>query len=104
VENLLGIAWLSYRAVNAVAIHCQKRRFVDNWGAIQSWSDPIPEGLAMSLPKTTKGSKLLARKRKLQREFLQQAKAEGLSTAQTVERASIFPKGIKPKVVKWPKF
>lgn len=58
----------------------------------------------MSLPKTTKGSKLLARKRKLQREFLQQAKAEGLSTAQTVERASIFPKGIKPKVVKWPKF
>lgn len=34
----------------------------------------------MSLPKTTKGSKLLARKRKLQREFLQQAKAEGLST------------------------
>lgn len=53
--------------------------------------------------KKTKGSKLLAQKRKLQREFLKQAKDEGLSATQTVERASIFPKGVKPKVVKWPK-
>ncbi len=58
----------------------------------------------MSPPKKTKGSKLLAKKRKLQREFLKQAQAEGLSATQTVERASIFPKGAKLKVVKWPKF
>lgn len=58
----------------------------------------------MSLPKKIKGGKLLAQKRKLQRAFLKQAQAEGLSAAQTVERASIFPKGAKLKVVKWPKF
>lgn len=57
----------------------------------------------MSVPKKAKGSKLSARKRKLQREFLKQAQAEGLSAGQTVERASIFPKGAKLKVVKWPK-
>lgn len=58
----------------------------------------------MSQPKKSKGSKLMAQKKKRQREFLQQAKADGLSPAQTVERASIFPKGAKLKVVKWPKF
>ncbi len=60
----------------------------------------------MSPPKKTKGSKLLAQKRKLQRAFVKQAQAEGLSAAQVVERASIFPKGAgaKLKVVKWPKF
>lgn len=58
----------------------------------------------MSSPKKTKGKKLLSQKRKLQREFLQQAKTEGLSAAEVVERASIFPKGAKLKVVKWPKF
>lgn len=64
----------------------------------------IPGGLNMSQLKKTKGSKLMAQKKKLQREFLQQAQADGLSPAQTVERASIFPKGAKLKVVKWPKF
>lgn len=58
----------------------------------------------MPQAKKTKGSKLLAQKRKLQRAFIKQAQAEGLSAAQTVERASIFPKGAKLKVVKWPKF
>lgn len=58
----------------------------------------------MSSSKKTKGKKLLAQKRKLQREFLQQAKAGGLSATEVVERASIFPKGAKLKVVKWPKF
>jgi hypothetical protein len=32
----------------------------------------------MSQPKKIKGSKLMAQKKKLQREFLQQARAEGL--------------------------
>ncbi|MDE2598410.1 MAG: hypothetical protein KGL40_02175 [Rhodocyclaceae bacterium] len=77
MEHLLGLAALNYRAT---------------------------EGLNMSQPKKTKGSKLMAQKKKLQREFLQQAKTEGLSSAQTVERASIFPKGARLKVVKWPKF
>lgn len=60
----------------------------------------------MSLSKKLKSNKLLSRKRKLQRTFLQQAQADGLSPSQTVERASIFPKGArsKLKVVKWPKF
>ncbi|MDE2600052.1 MAG: hypothetical protein KGL40_10570 [Rhodocyclaceae bacterium] len=50
-----------------------------------------------------KGKNLLAKKRKLQREFLEQAKAEGLSAAEVTERAGIFPKNAKLKVVKWPK-
>jgi hypothetical protein len=58
----------------------------------------------MSQPQKAKGAKLLARKRKLQREFIKQAQAEGLSASEVVERASIFPKGAKLKVVKWPKF
>ncbi len=49
-----------------------------------------------------KGNKLLAQKRKLQREFVEQCRNEELSAAQAVERASIFPKGEKPKVIKWP--
>lgn len=51
-----------------------------------------------------KSSKLRTRKRKLQREFIKQARTNGLSTSEVVERASIFPKGAKLKVVKWPKF
>lgn len=51
-----------------------------------------------------KGKKLLSQKRKLQREFLQQAQVEGLSAAEVVERSSILPKNAKLKVVKWPKF
>lgn len=59
----------------------------------------------MSPPKKTKGGKLLAQKKKLQREFVEQARADGLTAEQTVERASIFPKDarLKLKVVKWPK-
>lgn len=77
MEALLGLAGLSYRAI---------------------------EGLNMAQPKKTRGSKLMAQKKKLQREFLKQARTDGLSPAQTVERASIFPKGAKLKVIKWPKF
>lgn len=58
----------------------------------------------MSLSNKRKTKKLLTKKRKLQREFIQQVKAEGLSSAEAVERASIFPKGAKLRVVKWPKF
>lgn len=57
----------------------------------------------MLLPKKTKGGKLLAQKRTRQRQSIKQAQADGLSAAQTVEQASIFPKGAKLKVVKWPK-
>lgn len=58
------------------------------------------------MPTTSKekGKKLLAKKRKLQRKFLEQAKAEGLSAVEVTERASIFPKNARLKVVKWPKF
>jgi hypothetical protein len=52
----------------------------------------------------TKGGKLLARKRKLQRDFVKQSKDEELTVEQVLSRASIFPKGAKLKVVKWPKF
>lgn len=48
--------------------------------------------------------KLLAKKRKLQREFLEKTKAEGLTAAEVTERASIFPKNAKLRVVKWPRF
>lgn len=51
-----------------------------------------------------KKRKLMAQKRKLQRAFLKQVRAEGLTTSQAIERASIFPSGEKPKVVAWPKF
>lgn len=51
-----------------------------------------------------KGAKLLTQKRKLQREFIKQVQAEGISVGEVIERASIFPKGAKLKVVKWPKF
>lgn len=53
-----------------------------------------------------KKGKLLAFKRKLQREFISQVRAEGLSNAEAIERASIFPPDArgKLKVVKWPKF
>lgn len=60
--------------------------------------------LVMPISNKPKGKKLLAQKKLLQREFLKQAKAEGLSNAEIVDRASIFPKDQKPKVVKWPKF
>lgn len=59
--------------------------------------------MPMPIAKKLTGKKLLAMKRKLQREFIQQTRAEGLTNAEVVERASIFPKGVKPKVVKWPK-
>ena len=62
------------------------------------------ERCGMPIARKEKGKKLLSQKRKLQREFLQQAQAEGLSSAEVVERASIFPKNAKLKVVKWPKF
>lgn len=51
-----------------------------------------------------KKSKLMAKKRKLQREFVSQVRAEGLSASQAVERASIFPRRAKMKVVAWPNF
>lgn len=53
-----------------------------------------------------KRRKLLASKRKLQREFIKQIRAEGLSNAEAIERASIFPPDARGnlKVVKWPKF
>lgn len=51
-----------------------------------------------------KKRKLIAQKRMLQRAFLKQAKAEGLTPSQAVKRASIFPSGAKLKVVTWPKF
>jgi hypothetical protein len=58
----------------------------------------------MSLASKFELRKLLAERRKAERDFVQKAKAEGLSNAEIVERVSMFPKGIKPKVVKWPKF
>lgn len=58
----------------------------------------------MSVTKTAKGKRLLVKKKKLQRAFLSQAKAEGLTASEVTERASIFPKNAKLKVVKWPKF
>jgi hypothetical protein len=32
MEDLLGIAWLSYLALHAVAVHCQKTANFDNGG------------------------------------------------------------------------
>lgn len=58
----------------------------------------------MPIVRKEKGKKLLSQKRKLQRAFLRQAQAEGWSSDEVVERASIFPKNVKLKAVKWPKF
>jgi molybdopterin biosynthesis enzyme len=58
----------------------------------------------MAADNVQKGKKLLSKKRKLQRQFVEQAKAYGLSAVEVAERASIFPKNAKLKVVKWPKF
>lgn len=38
-----------------------------------------------------------------QKAFLDQCKKEGLTNKEIVERASIFPFGVKIKVIKWPK-
>jgi hypothetical protein len=40
----------------------------------------------------------------LQRAFIEQARADGLSSAQIIEREGIFPSDEKPRVVAWPKF
>ena len=38
-----------------------------------------------------------------QEAFIAACKKEGLSSQEIVERASIFPSGVKSRVLKWPK-
>lgn len=53
--------------------------------------------------KKAKTKKMPPLKKQLQRDFVNQAKSEGLSGVEVIKRASIFPEDEEPKVVKWPK-
>ncbi|MBK6638031.1 MAG: hypothetical protein IPH08_03040 [Rhodocyclaceae bacterium] len=50
-----------------------------------------------------KGSKLRAEKKARQARFVAQVMAENLSSAQVIERASVFPVGVESRVIHWPK-
>lgn len=53
--------------------------------------------------KFVKGKKLMAEKRKQQREFHEYVRVNGLSVSEAIKQACIFPRNEKPKIDKWPR-